>query len=291
MPADTCAAGARVALRLRTGRDSLPRTPIPGMPMSMPTPPRSLKFEYAQYVDAEIEHYKYWVPRPVLMKLADDAVAAVSSGAQLQLSELVLRDAVNELIMRRLKIPNYDRWRRRRLKMLEQFRRAEHWGLAATQQLVNAVRPQDHPHVVVAGPHVEERTLYLAANGAHVMAIGEQEDEELVAKVLVAAAQAGLAGQVAVCSDGLDEWSTPMPVRAVVWHAQVLDALSPEKRARVLAHLQNATAAGGVHYIEGIPADSRRSAAIHSLIAGYAGWQAPVDAADGVIVLHKPRVA
>jgi hypothetical protein len=259
--------------------------------MLLSAPTRSLKHEYATYVDLEIERYKDSIPRNALLKLADDAVATMSARDQLELSELVLCDAVNELIMRRLKIPPYDRWRRNRLKMLEQFRRAEHWGLASTQRLDEAVRPQDHPHVVVAGPHVEERTLYLAAHGAHVTALGELDDEELVTKVLVAAAQAGLSGQVVGCADGLDEWSPVVPVRAVIWHAQLLDDLTPEKRARVLAHLQNATAAGGVHYIEGVPADARRTASIRALIAQYDGWQTPADLGDGVIVLHKPRVA
>lgn len=280
-----------VALRSRTGDDSLPRTLTFEMPMLLSTPTRSLKHEYATYVDLEIERYKDSIPRSALMKLADDAVALMSAGAQLELSELVLCDAVNELIMRRLKLPPYDRWRRNRLRMLEQFRRADHWGLSAAQHLVDAVRPQEHPHVVVAGPHVEERTLYLAAHGAHVTALGEMDEEELVTKVLVAAAQAGLSGQVVGCADGLDEWLPTVPVRAVIWHAQVLDSLSAERRARVLAHLQNATAAGGVHYIEGVSSEARLTASIRSLIANYPGWQAPADLGDDVIVLHKPRVA
>jgi len=259
--------------------------------MLLSTPTRSLKHEYATYVDLEIERYKDSIPRSSLLKLADDAVASLSVGAQLELSELLLCDAVNELIMRRLKIPAYDRWRRIRLKMLEQFRRAEHWGLSATQHLADAVRPQDHPHVVVAGPHVEERTLYLAAHGAHVTALGEMDDEALVNKVLVAAAQAGLSCQVVGCADGIDEWLPAAPVRAVIWHAQMLDSLSPERRARMLAHLQNATAAGGVHYIEGVPTESRTTASIRSLLANYADWQTPADSGHGVIVLHKPRVA
>jgi hypothetical protein len=175
--------------------------------------------------------------------------------------------------------------------MLEQFRRADHWGLSAAQHLVDAVRPQDHPHVIVTGPHVEERTLYLAAHGAHVTALGDMDEEALVTKVLVAAAQAGLSGQVDGCADGLDEWSPIVPVRAVIWHAQVLDALTSERRARVLTHLQDATAAGGVHYIEGVSTEARATPSIRSLIANYAGWQAPADSGDGVIVLHKPRVA
>ena len=259
--------------------------------MLLSTPTRSLKHEYATYVDIEVERYKESIPHPALLKLADDAVAAMCVGDQLQLNELLLVDAVNELIMRRLKIPHYDKWRRNRLKVLEQFRRADHWGMAATQHLVDAVRPQDHPRVVVTGPYVEERTLYLAAHGAHVTALGDLDDEELVGKVIAAAALAGLSAQVVGCADGLDEWAPPVQVRAVIWHAQVLDALPMERRARVLAQLQNATAAGGVHYIEGVPTEARATASIRSLLANYPGWQAPADAGDGVIVLHKPRVA
>ena len=259
--------------------------------MLLSTPTRSLKHEYANYVDLEIERYKDSISRSALLKLADDAIAAMSAGSQLELSELVLCDAVNELIMRRLKLPAYDRWRRNRLKVLEQFRRADHWGLLATDHLVAAVRPEEHPRIVVAGPHVEERTLYLAAHGAHVTAIGEQHDEALVTKVLVAAAQAGLSAQVEGHADGLAQWSPLVPVRAVIWHAQLLDSLTPEQRASVLRRLQEATAAGGVHYIEGVPTELRSSAAISSLIANYSGWQTPADAGDNVIVFHKPRVA
>ena len=259
--------------------------------MLLSTPTRSLKHEYATYVDLEIERYKDLIPRHALLKLADDAVASLRAGTQLELSELVLCDAVNELIMRRLKIPNYDRWRRNRVKMLEQFRRADHWGMATTRHLVEAVRPQEHPHIVVVGPHVEERTLYLAAHGAHVTALGELDEEALVTKVLVAAAQAGLSGQVVGCADGLDGWSPTVQVRAVVWHAELLAALSPEKRARVLSRLQSLTADGGLHYIEGVPADPRGSMSIPALMAAYPGWQSPADIGDDVIVLHKPRVA
>jgi hypothetical protein len=259
--------------------------------MLLSTPTRSLKHEYALYLEREIERYKDSIPYHAMLKIADDAVATLRTGDQLQLSELLLEDAVNELIMRRLKIPPYDRWRRNRLKMVEKFRRADHWGLSPTQHLVEAVRPQEHPHIVVAGPHVEERTLYLAAHGAHVTALADFDDEEIVDRVLVAAALAGLSAQVVGCADGLDVWSPSVPVRAVIWHAQVLDALSAERRARVLAQLQNATAAGGVHYIEGVPAGARATASIRSLIANYPGWQTPADTGDDVIVLHKPRVA
>jgi hypothetical protein len=260
--------------------------------MLLSTPTRSLRHEYATYVDLEIERYKDSIARSALLTLADDAVAELGLGTQLVLNELVLVDAVNALIMRRLKLPSYDRWRRNRLKILDQLRRAEHWSASAAQHLAAAVRPEDHPHIVVAGPHVEERALYLAANGAHVTALGDLHDEDLVTSVLMAAAQAGISGQVEACADGLDEWAPEVPVRAVVWHMAVLNALSPERRARVMAHLQNATAAGGVHYIEGFRGDSAAGAmSMPSLVAAYPGWQRPESERDGIIVLHKPRVA
>ena len=59
---------------------------------------------------------------------------------------------------------------------------------------------------------------------------------------------------------------------------------------RVLAQLQNATVAGGVHYIEGVPAAARATASIRALIENYPGWQAPADTGDGVIVINASKV-
>jgi hypothetical protein len=252
------------------------------MPLSPTT--RSLKHEYEIYLEREIEYYKNALPRSSLLKLADEVVVHLRAEPQLALDEVVLASAVDDEIRRRLKLQPYNHWRRHRLKALEQYRRADHWGLR-DESLVTVVRPEEHPHVVVAGPHAEERALYLAAHGAHVTAIGELDDEELVDKVLVAAAQVGLSGQVDGCSDGLDAFAPSLPVRAVVWHMQVLLQLPPERRETVLAWLQQTTAAGGVHYIEG-------AVSAEELSEAYAGWSSsqPGDD-DRVLVFRKPRVA
>lgn len=258
----------------------------------LPTQPaHSLRHEYALYVEREVERYKDSIPRNALLALGDEAVQRMSSAEQLELGEIVLREAVDEIIVRRLRLPAYTAWRRRRLRLQEQYRRAETWGLAAAPALAAAVRPEEHPRVVVAGPELRARALWLAANGAHVTALGEYEDEPLVDQVLVAAAEVGLATRVEAYADGIDAWTPEQPVRAVIWHAAVLEALGPDRVARVLTLMQDATIDGGVHFIEGIDGTRLLAATPQALAARYPGWSLSATRDDGVVLLHKPRVA
>ena len=254
-------------------------------------PAHSLRHEYALYVEREVERYKDQIPRSALLALGDEAATVLRSGEQLALSEIVMREAVDEIIVRRLALPPYNTWRRRRLRLVEQYRRAETWGLAAARALVEAVRPEEHPRVVVAGPSLHDRTLYLAANGAHVTALGEYHDESLVDQVLVAAAEVGLATRVEGYADGIDAWLPEQPVRAVVWHASVLEALGPDRVARVLTLMQDATVDGGVHFVEGVDGTRLVCGSASALAAQYPGWAVSQGAGDGVVLLHKPRVA
>ena len=81
-------------------------------------PTRSLKHEYELFVEQEIENYKESVPRSVLLCIGDDAVASLSSAPQFALTELLLCDEVDRIIFKRLRLPAYDKWRRRRLKLI-----------------------------------------------------------------------------------------------------------------------------------------------------------------------------
>src|SRR5687767_2022747 len=124
--------------------------------------PRSLKHEYELYVEREIENYKDSVPRTALLAIGDEAVRVLSAQPQFELTELVLWEEVDRIIKQRLRIPSYATWRRRRLRMLERYRRPEHWGLAPGDALVRAIQPAAEGHVLVAGSaKVEETALYL----------------------------------------------------------------------------------------------------------------------------------
>ena len=69
---------------------------------------RSLRYEYELFVEQEIENYKESVPRSVLLSIGDEAVAALSAQPQLALTELLLCEEVDRIIVRRLRLPAYE---------------------------------------------------------------------------------------------------------------------------------------------------------------------------------------
>src|SRR5581483_5145750 len=113
----------------------------------------------------EIENYKESVPRSVLLSIGDEAVKSLAAGAQIALTELLLCEEVDRLIVKRLRLPSYDTWRRKRVKLIGELRRPEHWGLSPDDALVRAVVPPRDGRVLVAGAPDEVSALYLAANG------------------------------------------------------------------------------------------------------------------------------
>src|SRR5258708_12847479 len=89
-------------------------------------PSRSLKHEYALYLDREIEDYKESVPRSVLLSIGDEAVQSLARQQQFALTELLLCAEVDRIIFRRLGLLSYSAWRQRRGTMLVDHPRPEH---------------------------------------------------------------------------------------------------------------------------------------------------------------------
>src|SRR5437016_14674114 len=90
--------------------------------MASPRLTRSLKHEYELFVEQEIENYKESVPRGVLLGIGDDAVSSLTSAPQFALTELLLCQEVDRLIFKRLRLPSYATWRRRRIKLIDELR-------------------------------------------------------------------------------------------------------------------------------------------------------------------------
>ena len=126
----------------------------------------SLKHEYDVYVEQEIENYKFSLPRPAILRIGDEAVAHIRDRPQPEFDELVLCSEVDRIVRQRLRIPAYAAWRRRRLKLLAQYRRPEHWGLAADAPLVREIASDSEAHVLMAGVHRQGPVLYLPRAGA-----------------------------------------------------------------------------------------------------------------------------
>jgi hypothetical protein len=244
-------------------------------------PTRSLKHEYELFVEQEIENYKESVPRSVLLSIGDEAVAALAAQLQFALTELLLCEEVDRIIVKRLRLPSYDAWRRRRIKLLAELRRPEHWGLRPDDMLVRALPSSAEGRVLVAGAADEVSALYMAANGCDVTTLTGEADA--LERVMQAAIGAGLAGRVHAEIGDLASWSPGHPLTAVIVNPSALDGLSPSERTRIIQLLQSVTIDGGVHLVQTIAASSKANGAIslEELRTRYRGWAVTVERADG----------
>jgi hypothetical protein len=239
-------------------------------------PSRSLKYEYELFVEREIENYKESVPRSVLLSIGDDAVHALAGEQQFALTELLLCDEVDKIIFKRLRLPSYATWRKRRIRLSEELRRPEHWGLSPDDAVVRAVQSVSaDSRVLIAGTPDENRALfYLAAQGCDVTALADPAD---VQRVLDAAERAGLGERVHASTAGLDSWTPDAPLTAVIYTPAAFAGLSSAERARVIQVLQSATADGGVHLVQTIAAGKRTPVSLDELRRRYQGWDVTVE--------------
>ena len=236
--------------------------------------PRSLKHEYALYVEREIEDYKDSIPRSALLAIGDEAVARLREQAQTTLTEMVLWEEVDRIIARRLRIPAYDTWRKRRLKVLAELRRPEHWGLQPTDLLARELQASEGEHVLVAGVSDEGAAIFSAALGCSVTALDHAPGA--VERVMLAAEAAGLASRVRGCVGDLAAWSPDVALRGVVRSPEAFEGLGPEEREHAIAALQSATIDGGVHLVRTLVA-GQAAVSLDELRSRYAGWAITVE--------------
>lgn len=73
------------------------------------TPPRQ---QYQAWVEEQIEEYKTALTRDELLDLAEQAVSDLftTPDGQYPLTEILLRDAVDALLFKRLNLPDYKHW-------------------------------------------------------------------------------------------------------------------------------------------------------------------------------------
>ena len=236
--------------------------------------PRSLKHEYELYVENEIENYKESVSRSAILKIGDEAAASLRAGEQFAMDELLLWAEVDRIIRKRLRIPGYDTWRRKRLKLLEEYRRPEHWGIRPDGVLAREVHPPAESNVLVAGGDIDRTALYLAAHGCEVTAV----DRELnsLERVMNAAQPAGLADRIQSYVAAITDWSPDVPLGAVVCTPDAFTGLSAAERGRAFELLQGATRDGGVHLV-GTIVRGQRGLSVSELRRQYRGWSISIE--------------
>ncbi len=222
-------------------------------------------------MEREVEDYKNSVSTVFLHSIAAEAARALDESAQLGMREVLLADEVDRIIAKRLRLPSYETWRRRREKNANELRRPEHWGLRPDTPLSQAIPDSKvTAQVLVAGARVEGSALYLAANGCEVTAI--EPEVAVVNRVLRAARDAGLTEKVRGFAADLVSFTPDGPLAAVICTPAAFAGLSVFEREQVLRLLQQATSDGGVHLIETLVA-GQAMLTEEELRSSYSGWE------------------
>src|SRR3954454_15398599 len=131
--------------------------------------PYSDKQHYQEYILQRIEGYKNSICRDELLRLGDEAAAELQTAAEEQflLTEVLMLESVDRLIMKRLSLRPYNRWRRQFLKLRAAQRTPTHWGLdphCPLAGLLPRVEPEDS--ALVVGSAAAPTTYLLAAHDA-----------------------------------------------------------------------------------------------------------------------------
>ncbi|HTH64094.1 MAG TPA: hypothetical protein VL563_05400 [Gemmatimonadales bacterium] len=238
---------------------------------------RSLRQEYEEFLFQRIEEYKNSLSRAQLLEIGDEAVRELETAAadQYLLTEVLLLEHVDRIIMRRLRLPTFQRWSRTHRALRAAQREPTHWEIEAGMPLVHwARRLEPGDAAVVIGATALPAALFVAAHDVEVLLL----DQELAA---VEAAEARavseqLAGRFHALVVQFGSWMPDVPVTLAVVHPAALAALDPESRRSLVTDLQTRTPPSGVHIV--LPWESGEDKAVipiatDTLLALYESWQ------------------
>lgn len=235
---------------------------------------RSLKQEYEEFILQRIEEFKDQLSRGELLAIADEAVQELELGTedQLVLTEVLVLEHVDRLIMRRLHLPSYRRWRDHHVRLRKAQREPTHWGLDAGTPLEHLAAQLDEGDLaLVIGSGVASAGLFLAALEVEVLLI----DPTLTAVEAAehrAAAEA-LASRFQALVVSLDTWFPDVTPALAVLDPLVLGALEPTVRHAILETVKGQTVRGGTHLVlPSEPPVGVTPLAPEALQTYYGGW-------------------
>ena len=214
-------------------------------------PPPSLTQQYQEYVLERIEAYKNSMPRSELLRLGDEAFSELqaTSEGQFVLTEVLMLDSVDRLIMKRLALKPYRRWRTHFKKLRDAQRQPTRWGLDAASPLA-ALLPRLEPEDVtlVVGAGAEPAVYLLAAHDVVVTFLAA--DLGAVERVETRVASEALGGLFEAFVVQLGGWLPAGPqVDLVVLDAGAFADVPGALQGEFLRDAQARTGVGGVHVI------------------------------------------
>jgi type III secretion system FlhB-like substrate exporter len=231
----------------------------------------SLKQQYQEYLLNRIESYKESLSWNERMALPDEARRELDSGEQGQffLTEILLTEMVDQLIMKRLRLPSYKKWRTQYADLRKAQREPVHWGVDPECALVRLLpRLESGDKVLLVGSGVQAEAFLLAAHDCEVTFLAE--DLGLVDQIDSRASAEALSERLYTCVAVLGNWLPAFDheLDLVVIDAGTLSTMEHANRQTLLIGLSNLTRPGGVHVL--LPAGS--SSAPEGYLSHYPDW-------------------
>jgi hypothetical protein len=236
--------------------------------------PYSDKQHYQEYILQRIEGFKNSIGRDELMRLGDEAASELqaTSEGQFVLTEVLMLETVDRLIMKRLALRPYRRWREQFRKLREAQRTPVHWGLDGGCALARLLpRVEAHDTALVIGAGAEPATYLLAAHDAAVTFVTcdvgcvERVESRMAAEALASLFE----GFVAPLGPALPGFLEALDgVDIIVLDPNTLAGFKPSARAALLGDLQRRSRPGGVHVVLG----GGRALSPDAIRALYDGW-------------------
>lgn len=252
----------------------------------------SLRQEYEEFLLQRIEEFKDQLSRDQLMAIADEAVKELEVGPeeQLLLTEVLVLEHVDRLIMRRLNLPSFRRWRTRHLRLREAQKQPTHWNIPATAPVVALGQQATEGVALVVGGRATGVALYLAAHAWPVVFV-DQELSSVEAIETRAAAEA-LSRDLQALVVAIGGWFPDVSPTLTVLDSRALGRLDPTDRHGFIATLRDRTPAGGVHCLR--PPDEGSDSPMvdpQVLARDYDGWLVDVGmrgTADWLVATRPP---
>jgi hypothetical protein len=225
-------------------------------------PVQSPKQRYHEYLLQRIEDYKNSLAREELLRLGNDAAIELSdaTAGQYFLTEVVMQETVDRIIVKRLRLPSFTRWRQKFAKLRQAQQAPNHWGLER-HNAVSAVLPrlESGDHALVVGGGAEAALYLLAAHEVRVTCL--VGDNATCTRIETRMAAESLTGNFEAYVAMLGTWFPPLsPIHLVVVDSGTLGALPSPRRMALMAQLQDITVPGGLHALlpgsSGSPAET-----------------------------------
>jgi hypothetical protein len=214
-------------------------------------PVLSPKQRYHEYLMQRIEDYKNSLAREELLRLGNDAALELqdADSGQYFLTEVVMQETVDRLIIKRLSLPTFSKWRLKFARMRTAQQAPTHWGLERNNA-VSVVLPrlETGDHALVVGGGAEAALYLLAAHEVRVTCL--VGDDPTCTRIETRMAAESLTGNFDAYVAMLGGWfPSLLPVHLVVIDAGTLGALPGRRRLALMAQLQDITVPGGVHAV------------------------------------------